>query len=297
MEDNALAVPVFTASFLDSELIDCMQKFIAIAADTMHLDLSALEGVTIANDFDFFLEQFDLGFGTKDKLSSSKGMAVCVGITPEVLRNGKLWSHVILPRQIAIKLKNADGSKGKAEVQYIVSHELAHADEHARSARALSEEIIALHRMPEMFKVANRAIWGDYYACRTAARAGPMMTAIFAEMLHTSHAAMLDAIEPIKAQLHRDNDLTAAQSKAINLAIGLFVSLARLLGHLDGLQSSIRVATPTIHTLMQSHQDEAEVLTRLHRTLQDSWGSFPEWHGLQALHGIFDDSNSLLELF
>lgn len=295
MADENVSIRIVTDSFVDPELADGVRTFVSTTAQTLGLDLSGLEAVTIANDYDLFLGQFELGFGTAEKLSASRGTNVGVGITPEVLRNGKLGSNVILPRGVADKLLRQDGSDYKKESRYIVSHELSHADEHTRAARGMSDEIIALHRQPQMFKVANRAIWGEYYACRKSALAEPTMTAVMAEMFHTTYAAMLDSLEVIKAQLLRDQDQNSARMQAVNLAIGVFMALSRFLGHVDGIQSPIEAADPAIHDLMTNHQRHGPVFVHLHGTLQHLWETFPQWNGLRAVEAIFDDLNSLLK--
>lgn len=295
MGDEIVGIQIVTYSFLDPRLCEAVRAFVSKTTQSLGLDLSALEAVTIAGDYDLFLEQFDLGFGTADKLSASKGYNVGVGVTPEVIRNGKLSSNVILPRGVAEGLLDQVESAHKKKAQYIISHELAHADEHTRAAQAMSEEIIALHRNPQMFKVASRAIWGEYYACRKSAEAEPTMTADFAEMVHTAYAGMLDSLGAIKAQLLRDQDRNGAQTKAANLAIGVFMALGRFLGHVDGIESSIQTAAPTIYNLMQNHRGHGAIFAHLHGTLQGLWETFPQWNGLQALDAIFDDLNSLLK--
>lgn len=176
-----------------------------------------------------------------------------------------------------------------------MSHELSHADEHTKAAQVMSEEIIALHLKPQRFRVANRAIWGEYYACRKSAPSEPAMTAVMAEMFLNGHAGMLDSFEVVGAQLLRDQDLNAARTKAVNLAIGVFMALSRFLGHVDGIQSSIQAASPPLYNLMQDHQGHGAIFAQLHVTLQRLWETFPRWDGLQALDAIFEDLNSLLK--
>jgi hypothetical protein len=60
-----------------------------------YIDLTALDGITIAFDYAQALLELDRGYDTKHKLTPSEGIVLGVAMTPAVIRDGKIKSHML----------------------------------------------------------------------------------------------------------------------------------------------------------------------------------------------------------
>lgn len=61
-----------------------------------HFDLSSLDGVTVAQDYNQALLELDRGFQTEHLLSPSQGRVIGIAMTPAVIRDGCVKSHIVL---------------------------------------------------------------------------------------------------------------------------------------------------------------------------------------------------------
>ena len=105
------------------------------------LDLSRLEAVTIANDYDRALATFDTGFADHHVLSKSSGGSEGVGMTPVVLRDGKIRCHLFLRADVAIQIMRSNSEYFRYGL-YTLIHEACHAHDIACRARTLEQHMI-----------------------------------------------------------------------------------------------------------------------------------------------------------
>lgn len=216
----------------EQSFVESIQLFIADAARQFDLNLQDLEAVTIAEDYKTALGAFDTGFGPQEKIPVSRGSGVCIGMTPEVFRAGRLRSHVILPHQIAKGLLQADG-QSKNEARYAVTHELAHVDEHHKSATCFSADIIKLHHSPDRRTVGKRTIWSEYYVCRKVAAVHPGMSTSLEELFVRAHEELEYRVEVAKAHIAGGTGAEIERDNVIDPILNCLIAAARLLGHLE----------------------------------------------------------------
>lgn len=100
------------------EIIRALSKFI---------DLSYLDGVTISYFYENALLSLDRGIETDTKLQPSSGEVVGVAMTPMVLRNGTVKSHIVLNAAFIEGILDND-LRGDAFQQAlaIIAHECGH---------------------------------------------------------------------------------------------------------------------------------------------------------------------------
>ena len=90
-------------------------------------DLSRLDGVTVAEDYAQALAQLDRGRETSETLTASSGSVVGVGMTPAVLRDGLLKSHIVLNANHVWAIQDAT-LEGFQLAVHLVAHECAHVE-------------------------------------------------------------------------------------------------------------------------------------------------------------------------
>jgi hypothetical protein len=95
------------------------------------IDLSALDGVTVAWDYDEALASLDRGYGSKFKLERTKDVGIGVAMTPAVLRDGVLKSHILIHGHVASMVLSKD-----IEEFNMLFHTLAHEAAHVETTDA-----------------------------------------------------------------------------------------------------------------------------------------------------------------
>jgi hypothetical protein len=92
-----------------------------------HIDLSGLDGVTVAYDYNQALLDLDRGYATSFRLTPSEEFVVGVAMTPSVLRDGALKSHILFSAESVLELENPEGEQFAVAV-YTLAHECAHVE-------------------------------------------------------------------------------------------------------------------------------------------------------------------------
>lgn len=107
-----------------------------------YIDLSGLDGVTIAFDYAQALQELDRGFETSHRLTPTDGDAVGIAMTPRVKRAGKVKSHIVIMAELAGFLEDPEGEQFKW-VLHTLAHECAHVEITARFDTAFPGVLLA----------------------------------------------------------------------------------------------------------------------------------------------------------
>jgi hypothetical protein len=281
MDSNTL--PVHLVDFTtDESVVQALRSYVQDVSQRFALELDTLEGISGADDFRGYANKFQTGFGPQDRPDVSD---FAVGFTPEVLRDGRLGSHVILQRSIIAAFGRQDKSEPRERALYTVAHELAHADEHHRSGKQFAAQLIELHMRPNPFQIGRRAVWSEYYVCRKVAFADPAGLSTLEELLVRSTEEFSNDCASARARIAASNDKAGVHGRLCSSAFRFFIDAARLLGHLDGLGAEFKTAC----RIAPVYLDDAELassLEDLHSKLNVLWESFPNWSGLDDLQSI-----------
>lgn len=89
-------------------------------------DLSGLDGVTLAVDYNQALLDLDRGYETSYKLTATNSHVVGVAMTPGVLRDGVLKSHIVLNANNIWPLIDQNDAEGRDNAVHILAHECGH---------------------------------------------------------------------------------------------------------------------------------------------------------------------------
>lgn len=266
-------------------------------AQQLGLSLAGLDGVTIAVDYDAGLQQLDRGYNASEVLTRTNDeVASGIAMTPYVLRNGRVMSHMVLSAAVVPLIDTPIlGVSGK----YIIAHELAHAHEHYFRDRKLPNTLLnAKITKPDdavLFESAD-ACWGEYAACYFSAPVHPDQAKLFEMMVLSSLKDARQKIVEAKRQWLRDRDFPAVWRTISPIALSLLKYFSYLLGHAAGLNTSLEDMAREAFEILQSNPWLLPWIEKLQRTLGTMLDTFEEWQSLevfdplkQIARGLFAD--------
>lgn len=140
-----------------------------------HMNLQTLDGVTLAYDYTEALKTLDRGVATSSELSASKEWGIGIAMTPAVLRDGALKSHILFNAAFLEGLIEEPESEACQEVVHIIAHECAHVEINAIKDRQFPG-VILRYRADTWYEALRleviEASWDEYAACRISAGFG-----------------------------------------------------------------------------------------------------------------------------
>ena len=143
-----------------------------------YIDLSQLDGVTIAYDYRQALLDLDRGYTSSYRLTPSESHAIGVAMTPSVMRGSSLKSHIVLNAAFMLGLENPEH-----EHFGLALHMLAHECTHVEITHRFNTVFpgVLLQKSYKNLQEAFRwqiilACWDEYAATSLSARYGQVQT-------------------------------------------------------------------------------------------------------------------------
>lgn len=138
------------------------------------LDLSTLDGITVAFDYPQALLELDRGYPATVQLTPSRDTVTGIAMTPSVLRNGVLKSHIVLDAGYVMALEEPDHEFFGLSL-HTLAHECAHVEITAAFDRAfpnvlLRERSAGMHE--GMRQDIIQTCWDEYAVCSIVAGMG-----------------------------------------------------------------------------------------------------------------------------
>ena len=149
-----------------------------------YIDLSGLDGVTIAYDFAEALGELDRGYETSHRLVPTDGCAIGVAMTPVVLRDGKIKSHIVMAAGLAKFLDDAEGQDFSLAL-HMLAHECAHVEVTSRFDTAFPEFLLSKTHSNPLDTLRWEVIlvcWDEYAATSISAKIGEDRSADYEEL-------------------------------------------------------------------------------------------------------------------
>jgi hypothetical protein len=248
-------------------------------------DLTALDGITVADDYNEALKGIERGYpgmsspiATRDEFGTGQAMAV------PVLRNGKHKSHVVVNSLLARPLVDPEGPYYQFAV-HALCHEFAHVYDHMLRSEALpglyGSQMTDLREATLM--QLSMAAWDEYAASRLSA---PWGTAGYCSEFEQALVPMLDTMlaraEATKKEfvVHRNTEQTISELREI---FGSFlIRSAYLVGHIDGIESSIEAETPTLAKNLDGTTWLKDIWNRYLKILRDMFAKIDGWEGVET---------------
>ena len=225
-QDEAAAhtIPVnlkVTVRGFESELANNLAHRVVaeLAQISTHVDLSCLDGVTIACDYEDALRELDRGYKSSHELTPSRDWAYGIAMTPGVLRDGQHRSHMVLNAAIVTPLVDdlVDFEQGFSEDEafHLLAHEAAHVEVSAVFDKAFPEFLLR-KEYSDWFEATQwdviLACWDEYAVCRIVGRYGndplPGYIETFLHVLSQTENEANRAIKTYRTESNLDETIT-----------------------------------------------------------------------------------------
>lgn len=170
---SSLPSPVYNGFVKDEQL----RKFNSIFCGALleiseKIKMETLDGITIANGDESYvlaLSALDRGFETKERLSRSNGVGVGVAMSPAVIRDGLVKTHMLfnfehISAMVLVDFEHIDFQRAL----YTVAHECAHVEINSKLDKVFPNVLLQT-QYPDV-RMGNRwgiilACWEEYAAC------------------------------------------------------------------------------------------------------------------------------------
>jgi len=132
-ESTSTAPPSFSIQargFAEAEIATRLATLVGeiIRALGKHIGLQTLDGVTVAFDYDQALLELDRGYDSSHQLRATKSHVYGVAMTPSVIREGKLKSHILVRAPVLLPLLDDADEEGIRTAIHVLAHECGHVE-------------------------------------------------------------------------------------------------------------------------------------------------------------------------
>lgn len=257
-----------------------------LAAISRSIDLTRLDGVTVAYDYGEALAGLDRGMqGLAPLTATSELYATGVAMTPTVMRNGVPKSHMVLNAQVARAIEQEEMD---LDVVYLIAHECGHVHDLRVRDEAFPGLILQksyANIYDSLFKSISAACWDEFAACSlsahlSAANTTPHLAEVFIEATREAQQKFRDRIKDYR--VHADLNQLVAETGALYGNVLKYASY--LLGHLHGLGQSLDDC-PSVLEFLQDHWSASYIL-RLDQTLRLLMSRCGEWADISEFDEI-----------
>lgn len=255
-----------------------------------HINLETLDGVTLAYDYGEALRELDRGVETSSELSFSKEWGIGIAMTPAVLREGVLKSHILFNAAFLEGLMEEPDSEACQEAVHTIAHECAHVEINAIKDRQFPGMILR-YRAETWYEALRleviEASWDEYAACRISAGFGKDPSenyqSVFLNILGEAGPNVREAI----LKCRHDADYDALMIEAQRNTGNLVKYASYVLGTADGLGQDIEADLREISEALEGHWFSPffQRLRDAHRVL---WERYGQWESLTEFETIAD---------
>lgn len=266
-----------------------------VRALSRYIDMSALDGITIAFDYTQALLELDRGYDTDHKLTPSDGIAMGVAMTPAVIRDGKVKSHILFNAGVLLPLED-DKNEFFEQALHTLAHECAHVEVTERYNAAFPG-VLLQSKSPNLHAHCRseiiKACWDEYAVTQICAPFGQRPTDGYEETFITA----LEQTRPQANARIRAYRLHGNLEEVIAEVYGAYGELMKFacyhLGNLAGLGLTLEDVPKTIAAL-NGHWF-APFFDQLKQTCGDIAAQYGEWTDRSAFEALGDLADDIVE--
>jgi len=269
-----------------------------LSAISQSIDLTNLDGVTVAFDYDEALAELDRGYETTYTLTATKDAAIGVAMAPTVIRDDVIKTHLVLNANYALSILEEPGEETEYFWQslHLVAHECAHVEVTAAFDRSFPGFLLQkMHSnlLDNMRWQVILATWDEYAVCRIVGMIGYDPADGYLETL----VKVLDdtrgqCYEMIKAyRTHGDVGQVAAE---------VYGKLGDLLKYSSYFLGAVAAhETPDTHPTALTEEAEFGWFAPFHERLiavhEELWSDFGKWKDMDTFETIGDVLEDMAE--
>jgi hypothetical protein len=277
-----------------NRLATFLQAYLAVISH--QIDLTRLDAVTVAYDYGTALANVDRGIDGFARLTAtSTEFATGVAMTPAVLRDGVIKSHMVLNANFVRGIEQDEPFK--YYILYVLAHECGHV--HDLKVRdeafpnALFQKRYTNVRQSTFGQIAI-VCWDEYAACYLSAPYSndQVLENLSNVFVDTSRDARTRANNSIKQyRTHRDLQRLIDEVKHEYGSVLKFASY--LLGHLHGLGKTISDCDEA-NNFISGHWCEAFIF-RLDAALSSLMARYGQWTDISVFNVLDDIADDLFK--
>ncbi len=256
------------------------------------LDLSSLDGVTFAIDYPAALRELDRGYASSHTLTPSGGRVAGIAMTPTVIRDGQLKSHIIIDLNVFVgMLKDGHGDR----VVQLIAHECAHVEANAQFDKAFPNVLL---RQQVNYRDGLRsqvvlACWDEYIACLRSAPFGEDPRADYEHTFLEHLGVARDEADTFITEYRLHRDVSRVIREVSEVYSNLMKYAAYYLGNEVG-QGRDRRNSETVRAALGSHWF-LPFFERLEAALDAIAQQRGEWQDRSCFDAIADLCDDLME--
>ena len=248
------------------------------------LNLERLAGVTVGFDFKAALESVELGYESKIATQyTNNGDVIAVAKAMNVLRDGKVMSHVVYNANLICALADPDDEYHQ-DALHIIAHEFGHVAELKWRDEAMPG--ILLQKIEGDWVEATMlqtgiTAWEEYAACRMTGFIGDReaLKKRYAEEFNRSASHSLQRAQGKIKEFRNHGNVDQLLLEAGEPIAMPFKMAGYLLGHLDAIED-----TSDLEELCPEYAKThlAKLIPKLRESLRTIWDE--REHGLSLIH-------------
>jgi hypothetical protein len=282
--------------FTNDDAATRLGETVASMAGTI-MDLSRLDGVTVAIDYDAALAGLDRGMEGLQPLSRSDTEEMQgVAMSPAVMRDGEVRTHLVFNAEMLVPLIAEGGevdADDRAKSIGIIAHECAHVQITMEKELAIPEARLGTriegYERAVMFQLAE-VFWDEYAACRLSAPLATKKNATHASTVAACASGAHDRSDAAIRSYRVHGDLDRLQTEAGPALAHPMKAAAYLLGGLDAISADCADTSSTAdarQALITSGYDG--LVDDLHAELRRLWETRADWGTTLAVFAGLED--------
>jgi len=270
-----------------------------LGAISTHIDLTRLDGVTVATDYANAVANIDRGVLTSvdSTRPTDDGIAVGVAMTIAVLRDATVKSHIVLSHALVRPIMKPEEPGPYGMAVQALAHECAHVEVQHRFDSAFPN--LTLRPAPstwdafdiEKWRYAIQLTFDEYAASRRSASFGVNPLSGYVEaLLNTLDRTATGSMQILRAWVI-DRDFTQVLHGMLKLYGDLFVRSAYVLGTMDGLEMEVDDAPMSLRDRLERLGLEA-CFVELHgicQSLMAEYGHWPDTSAFESIGNLLED--------
>lgn len=290
-------IQVTLMGFSDSGQANYCGECIAatVRAISRYINLTRLDGITVAYDYPKALAELDRGYKAKRLLTrSADERIVGVAMAPAVLRNGVVKAHLVFEASAIMPVLDQDHQDFR-QAMYIIAHECAHVEElHWRDDRFPGTILQAEISDPELvlLEPISESLWSEYAACRLSAIFGGGQAVQYEECLMGALDAAREEANQAICDYRFHFDISRVLLEAGRPLCEPLRMAAYLVGHLDGRGDGWEAAPAARDRVAAS--EYATLIERMTAALRQIWSNIDSWESEAVFDPLRDIAREVL---
>lgn len=289
-----LPLSVNVRGFTDGEIGERLGYAVAevISVVGSYIDVSKLDGVTIACDYDQALAELDRGLeGLRPLTRSDTEEMQGVAMSPAVMRDGEVKTHLVFDAAYMVPLILDEATDEDRAMTYgMIAHECAHVEVTAEKERNVPEARFGTpiegYERAVMFQVAEVA-WDEYAACRLSAMFNRRQNETHAETVIASARDIRERANATIRDYRLHGDLDRLVGEAGPILCQPMKAAAYLLGGMDAVGAEW-ADFPAVEVAL-ANEDYLDLVNQLWSELRRLWDTRGEWEPTLAVFGGLED--------